>query len=160
MLATWCISWSFRALACGVVKTRTLLLLSVGCGLLIILAGGIKLFQVASDRADVPVLELGDEALIGDMTVVVSSITSTSTGVDVSVEMSGVSGAAVLEGWSMLGDGELSEPSAAVSDGACDATTVVPDGGAVIRCTLRFAAVEAEQYVAYQRGGELRRWAP
>jgi len=29
-----------------------------------------------------------------------------------------------------------------------------------VRCTLRFPVVEAEQYVAYQRGGELRRWAP
>jgi len=142
------------------VKTRTLLLLSVGCGLLIVLAGGIKLFQVASDRTDVPVLELGDEALIGDMSVMVSTIEGTSSGVEVAVEMSGVSGAAVLEGWSLLGDGELSEPTAAVFEGACDATTVVPDGGVEIRCTLRFPAVEAAQYVAYQRGGELRRWAP
>ena len=160
MLATRCLGWTFRALTCSVVKTRTLLLLSVGCGLLIVLAGGIKLLQVATDRSDVPVLELGDEALVGDMTVVVSAIEATTSGVNVSVEMSGVPGAAVLEGWSMLGDGELSEPSAAVSDGACDATTIVPDGGAEIRCILRFPVVEAEQYVAYQRGGELRRWAP
>ena len=141
-------------------KTRTLLLLSVGCGLLILLAGGIKLFQVASDRTDVPVLALGDEALIGDMTVVVTAFESTPAGVEVSVEMSGVSGAAVLEGWTMLGDGELSDPSAAVAEGACDGSTLVPGNGETVRCVLRFPVVEAEQYVAYQRGGELRRWAP
>jgi hypothetical protein len=142
------------------VKTRTLLLLSVGCGLLILLAGGIKLFQVANDRTDVPVLELGDEALVGDMSVVVNAIRNDPSGVEVDVEMGGVSGAAVLEGWSMLGDGELSEPSAAVAEGACDGSTVVPADGSAVRCTLRFPVVEAEQYVAYQRGGELRRWAP
>lgn len=141
-------------------KTRTLLLLSVGCGLLILLAGGIKLFQVANDRTDVPVLALGDDALVGDMTVVVSAIRSSTSGVEVDIEMSGVAGAPVLDGWSMLGDGELSEPTAAVAEGACSADTVVPADGTAVRCTLRFAAVESEQYVAYQRGGELRRWAP
>lgn len=141
-------------------KTRTLLLLSVACGLLIVLAGGIKLFQVANDRTDVPVLRLGEEALVGDMSVVVEAIRSDASGVEVEVEMSGVEGAPVLEGWSMLADGELSEPSSAVADGVCDASTSVPASGATVRCVLRFPAVEAEQYVAYQRGGELRRWAP
>lgn len=141
-------------------KTRTLLLLSVGCGLLILLAGGIKLFQVANDRADVPVLGLGDEARVGDMSVVVNAIRADPSGVEVDIEMAGVAGATVLDGWSMLGDGELSEPSAAVAEGACDGSTVVPDDGSAVRCTLRFPVVEAEQYVAYQRGGELRRWAP
>ncbi|MFZ9676539.1 MAG: hypothetical protein ACO3GZ_07535 [Ilumatobacteraceae bacterium] len=141
-------------------KTRTLLLLSVACGLMILLAGGVKLFQVATDRADVDVLSLGESAMVGDMDVTVVSVENTDSGVIAVVEMSGVSGAEVLEGWSMLGDGELSEPSGAVADGACDASSVVPAADEVIRCSLRFPAVDAEQYVAYQRGGELRRWAP
>jgi hypothetical protein len=130
-------------------KTRTLLLLSVACGLMILLAGGVKLFQVATDRTDVEVLSLGEAAMVGDMDVTVMSIENTDSGVVAVVEMSGVAGAEVLDGWSMLGDGELSDPSGAVAD-----------GGGVIRCSLRFPAVDAEQYVAYQRGGELRRWAP
>lgn len=141
-------------------KTRTLLLLSVACGLMILLAGGVKLFQVATDRADVDVLSLGESAMVGDMDVTVVSVENTDSGVIAVVEMSGVSGAEVLEGWSMLGDGELSEPSGAVADGACDASSVVPAADEVVRCSLRFPAVDAEQYVAYQRGGELRRWAP
>jgi hypothetical protein len=56
------------------VKTRTLMLLSVVCGLLIVVAGGIKLLQVASDRTDIPVLALGDDALVGDMNVSVDAI--------------------------------------------------------------------------------------
>jgi len=141
-------------------KTRTLLLLSVACGLMILLAGGVKLFQVATDRTDVEVLSLGETAMVGDMDVTVISIENTDSGVVAVVEMSGVAGAEVLDGWSMLGDGELSEPSQAVADGACDASSVVPADGEVVRCSLRFPAVDAEQYVAYQRGGELRRWAP
>lgn len=118
------------------------------------------MFQVATDRADVDVLSLGESAMVGDMDVTVVSVENTDSGVIAVVEMSGVSGAEVLEGWSMLGDGELSEPSGAVADGACDASSVVPAADEVIRCSLRFPAVDAEQYVAYQRGGELRRWAP
>ena len=52
-------------------KTRNLIILSICCGLIILLAGGLKLFQVATDRAEVPVNELGTSATIGDMTATV-----------------------------------------------------------------------------------------
>lgn len=149
-----------------IVKTRTLMLLSVVCGLLIVLAGGVKLFQVASDRTDIPVLSVGDRALVGDMTVVVESIELSPDGVAVAVSMSGVPGEVALGGWTMLGDGELLGPvDGGVSgdggdSGACDRATVVPEDGTTLHCALRFPAAEAVQYVAYQRGGELRRWAP
>jgi hypothetical protein len=94
-------------------KTRTLLLLSVGCGLLILLAGGLKLFQVASDRTEVPVLELGEAALIGDMSVSVISISDGTDGTRVVVRMAGVAGENVVEDWRLLGDGRVFEPSGA-----------------------------------------------
>jgi hypothetical protein len=94
-------------------KTRTLLLLSVGCGLLILLAGGLKLFQVASDRTEVPVLELGTAAQIGDMNVSVMSIADGPDGTRVVVRMSGVAGETVVEDWRLLGDGRVFEPSGA-----------------------------------------------
>ena len=137
-----------------------MLLLSVVCGLLIIVAGGIKLLQVASDRTDIPVLALGDDALIGDMTVSVDAIESTPDGVAVEVSMAGVPGESALAGWTLLGDGELLEPVGAVSDGACDRTTTVPADNEILHCVMRFPAADTTQYVAYQRGGELRRWAP
>ncbi|MEY4362588.1 MAG: hypothetical protein RL391_1894 [Actinomycetota bacterium] len=140
-------------------KTRTLLLLSVACGLLILLAGGVKLLQVATDRTEVPVLQIGDEAIIGDMSVRVVSITNGVDGTNVGIEMSGVPGAAVLTGWRLLGDGEVAEPAGASADGICDRQSVVPSAGTV-ECVVRFGAVEAVQAVAYTRAGEQRQWAP
>ena len=141
-------------------KTRNLILLSIGCGLMILLAGGFKLFQVATDRTEVPVNKLGVAATIGDMTTKVTRIEESAGGVSVSIEMSGVAGDSVIDGWRLLGDGEVLEPSGAVLDGACDAETKVPAAGDLIRCFLRFPAVEAVQAVAYTRAGEQRQWGP
>lgn len=149
-------------------KTRTLLLLSVGCGLLILLAGGLKLFQVASDRTEVPVLEVGEASIIGDMKVVVKSIADGPDGTRVLVSMTGVAGEPVVKDWRLLGDGKVLEPSGA-QDGEypsgeaaeiCGRSSTVPDGPEPIECVIRFARVEAVQAVAYTRAGEQRQWAP
>ena len=140
-------------------KTRTLLLLSVVCGLLILLAGGVKLLQVATDRTEVPVLRMGESATIGDMTVRVISITRVADGTNVDVEMSGVANAEVIGGWRLLGDGEVVEPAGASAEGFCDRASVVPASGS-IECVVRFGSVEAVQAVAYTRAGEQRQWAP
>ncbi|MFM8855994.1 MAG: hypothetical protein ACKOI2_02065 [Actinomycetota bacterium] len=149
-------------------KTRTLLLLSVGCGLLILLAGGLKLFQVASDRTEVPVLDLGATAQIGDMSVSVISIADGTDGTRVVVRMAGVAGESVVEDWRLLGDGRVFEPSGAEDDsqgdvlepGICGRSSEVPDGEEPIECVIRFPSVEAVQAVAYTRAGEQRQWAP
>ena len=141
-------------------KTRNLILLSIGCGLMILLAGVVMLFQVTTNRTEVPVSRLGTAAIIGDMTMKVVAIEEGAGGISVLIEMSGVAGDSVIDGWRLLGDGEVLEPSGAVDEGACDASTVVPDDGATIQCVLRFAAVKAVQAVAYTRAGEQRQWAP
>jgi len=141
------------------VKTRTLLLLSVACGLLILLAGGVKLLQVATDRTEVPVLAIGEKATIGDMTVRVVSIASGADGTSVGIEMSGVAGELAIDGWRLLGDGEVAEPAGATADGVCDRESAIPTSGS-ITCTVRFGSVRAVQAVAYTRAGEQRQWAP
>lgn len=140
-------------------KTRTLLLLSVACGLIILVAGGLKLLQVATDRTEVPVLSTGDESRIGDMTVRVESITVGTSGTEARVAMAGVPGATAVDGWRLLGDGEVVEPFTTVGDGVCDARTTVPEVGEVV-CVVRFPSVETVQAVAYTRAGEQRQWAP
>jgi len=127
---------------------------------MIVLAGGFKLFQVATDRTEVPVNKLGVAATIGDMTATVTLIDESTEGISVAIEMSGVAGDSVIDGWRLLGDGKVLEPSGAVLDGACDASTKVPDTGASIQCFLRFPAVKAVQAVAYTRAGEQRQWGP
>lgn len=155
-------------------KTRTLLLLSVGCGLIILLAGGAKLLQVATDRTEVPVLALGSAATIGDMTVSVMRITAdtaslmaggtgalTGNGTLVEITMTGVPGAPVIDDWRLLGDGKVFTASGASGEaGTCGSATRVPPSDAVVQCTLRFATVETVQAVAYTRAGEQRQWAP
>lgn len=149
-------TWS---LGSGDVKTRTLLLLSVACGLLILLAGGVKLLQVATDRTEVPVLAIDEAATIGDMTVRVVSITSGPDGTSVGIEMSGVAGESAIDGWRLLGDGEVAEPAGASAEGVCDRESKIPDSGS-ISCIVRFGSVRAVQAVAYTRAGEQRQWAP
>ncbi|MFM8531037.1 MAG: hypothetical protein ACKOD2_15455 [Ilumatobacteraceae bacterium] len=143
-------------------KTRTLLLLSVACGFLILLAGGVNLLQVAPEEPEVEVLVLGDEATIGDMTVSVMSIDATGP-VSVEVSMAGVPGESALDGWRLLGDGKVTEALTTVVDetgtNVCSRETEVPDSEP-LRCTVRFAAVESVQAVAYVRAGEQRQWAP
>lgn len=148
-------------------KTRTLLLLSIGCGLIILLAGGLKLFQVANDRTEVPVLELGTSSSIGDMTVAVVAVVDGDDGTRVIVRMSGVPGEPVVDDWRLLGDGRVLEPSGAEdeSTGAaetiavCGRSSVVPEGFDPIECVIRFPSVDAVQAVAYTRAGEQRQWA-
>lgn len=124
------------------------------------LAGGFKLFQVTANRTEVPVNKLGVAATIGDMTASVTTIDENAEGISVAIEMSGVVGDSVIDGWRLLGDGKVLEPSGAVLDGACDVSTKVPDAGASIQCFLRFPSVKAVQAVAYTRAGEQRQWAP
>ena len=127
---------------------------------MIVLAGGFKLFQVTANRTEVPVNKLGVAATIGDMTASVTTIDENAEGISVAIEMSGVSGDSVIDGWRLLGDGKVLEPSGAVLDGACDVSTKVPDAGMSIQCFLRFPSVKAVQAVAYTRAGEQRQWAP
>jgi hypothetical protein len=147
-------------------STRKLILTALVCGLAILIAGGVKLIQVASDEVAVEVLAFGDEATLGDMTVSVLDVERRPDATLVTVTMTGVdltSGAA--DGWRLLADGRVQEPAiengrvqepASVSD--TDGCTAVR-AGAPTRCTVRFDAVESAATVAYVRAGEQRQWA-
>lgn len=147
-------------------STRKLILTALVCGLAILIAGGVKLIQVANDEVAVEVLAFGDEATLGDMTVSVLDIERRPDATLVTVTMTGVdltSGAA--DGWRLLADGRVQEPAsengrvqepASVSD--TDGCTAVR-AGAPTRCTVRFDAVESAATVAYVRAGEQRQWA-
>lgn len=142
-------------------STRKLILTALVCGLAILLAGGIKLFQVANDDKRVEVLSLGSEATLGDMTVSVLSIDRAADATSVTVSMTGVdlaSGAA--GGWRMLADGRVSEPldnvaSAGAGAPVCEAVAATK----VTRCVVRFAPAESAPTVAYLRAGDQRQWA-
>jgi hypothetical protein len=94
------------------VSTRKLILTALLCGIAIVVAGGVKLFQVANEDAEVVVLSLGTPSTLGDMTVSVESIEQTEEGTDVTVSMGGVDGADATEGWRMLAAGKVVGPLA------------------------------------------------
>jgi hypothetical protein len=132
-------------------STRKLILLSLVCGLVILLAGGIKLLQVATDDASITVLAVGDEARVGDMSARVTAVGRTATATVVTVDLVGVAVEEASAGWIMLGDGSRLEPTSVCGPTAVDERR---------QCRLEFDPVERVQAIAYARGGEQRQWRP
>lgn len=139
-------------------RTRTLLILAAVCGLLILLAGGLKLFQVASDPAEVETLDIGEETLIGDMTVAVTALDASGDATVVSVRMSGVPDADAIAGWRLWADGTSPLEPLRVDETTCDDEPVPATGS--LDCVIVFDAVDTLQSVIYLRAGDQRQWAP
>jgi hypothetical protein len=139
-------------------STRKLILTALVCGIAIVLAGGIKLLQVAKETTKVTVLGFGDRSTLGDMTVSVLGVASQTDRTVVTVMMSGVSGADAVEGWRMLAGGKVSEvlatPWTGVDAPACSTTTV--EGG---KCSLVFGPSTGTVTVAYLRAGKQSQWS-
>ena len=137
-------------------STRKLILSALLCGLAILIAGGIKLIQVANDETTVEILALGDEATLGDMTVSVLDINADDEATLVTVTMTGVDLAeGAADGWRLLADGRVLAPAGASDGDACDAVSAASP----TRCTVRFDAADSAPTVAYVRAGEQRQWA-
>ena len=139
-------------------STRKLILTALLCGLAILVAGGVKLLQVAQETDKVTILPLGEDATLGDMTVSVLSVTGESGRTVVTVRMAGVEGADALEGWRMLAEGKVS----GVSDGPWSALAM-PACGLTSRqgstCALVFPAADGTVTIAYLRAGAQSQWS-
>lgn len=142
------------------VSTRKLILTALLCGIAIVVAGGIKLFQVANEDAEVVVLALGTKSTLGDMTVSVESIEQTEEGTDVTVTMGGVQGADATEGWRMLAGGKVVGPSVNGASGLSGRTAcTVTSAGSGGPCVMRFPASEGTVTIAYLRAGGQSQWS-
>ena len=139
-------------------RTRTLLLLAAACGLVILLAGGLKLLQVATGPEEVETLSWGDEAVIGDMTATVESIAESGDVTLVDVRLGGAEGADALAGWRLWADGATPRQPLDDDDRTTCDTAVVPASGTVA-CAIAFESVDTVQGVIYVRVGEQRQWA-
>lgn len=135
-------------------KTRTLLLLALACGVAIMLAGAVLLFQL-STRDDVePPVAIGAEATVGDMAVVVDGASEAAGTIEVTVRIGGVDDADGAAGFRLIASGRAVEPVA--GDDLCGATTVE-----VTTCRLRFdvsGADGASRVLFYERGDGGVRW--
>lgn len=137
-------------------STRKLILWSLVCGVLIVVAGGIKLRQsVGSTSLDDKVLAAGEVAVVGGMSVTVESLEVTSDNTLVTVVIGGVEGDDATAGWKMLAGGEASEPVVGVGDWDwCSMTTVEME-----RCVLAFPVSQGTPAVFYYRDGDNSQWA-
>ena len=118
-------------------KTRNLLLLAVGCGLAILLAGGVKLFQIGSSDSPPPPLELGLPGTIGDMTVTPLHAELVGDTLSVAVELQGVDDPDGATSFWLAAAGSRLDPVPGAPD-ACSSTSAAEP----TRCTLTVAVTD------------------
>ena len=127
------------------------------CGVLILGAGLFKLWQTTGDGAKVQLLQLGESAVLGDMTVAVNSVSKSETQTLVEVSMQGVEGADALSGWRMLVGAVISEAQP-LADGSGTPCTTTKLAEPTI-CTVAFPVSEGTPTIAYIRAGQQEQWA-
>ena len=135
-------------------KTRTLLLLALACGVAIMLAGAVLLFQLSTQDDIEPAVAIGTEATAGDMVVVVDGASESGGTLTVDVRIGGVDDDDGAGGFRLIASGRAVEP--AEGDGTCGATTID-----VAACTLRFDVSTADgesRVLFYERGDVSVRW--
>ncbi len=140
-------------------KTRTLLLLAFGCGLAILLAGGLQLLRLAGDDEPPAPLAVGETALVGDMRVTVREAVEEGGTMLVRLTMIGVDDADGGSGFRLVVPGGTVTPVAPpAGDGElCGATAEVIETA----CALAFDTSRADgsaRVLLYDRAGETQRW--
>jgi len=143
-------------------KTRTLLILAVTCGLAILIAGGLQLLRLANQDKPDPALELEATAQLGDAVVTVHTFVVTTDAILVTVTLSGVDDPDGVNGFTLIApDAAISaDPSSAVTEATdlpvCAGFTIEP-----VDCLLRFPASDlkgSDRMLLFQRAGERARW--
>jgi hypothetical protein len=137
-------------------RTRTLLLLSVGVGLAILLAGGVLLVQLANESAAVEPAAVGELVRVGDVEATVLGTSTTDDGLlAVEVEVGGVDDD-IASFRLLTGDRRL-DPISAPADGRCTEITVD-----VATCRIEFdtsAAEGSSRVLILRRGDDQRNWS-
>ena len=137
-------------------KTRTLLLLSVGTALMILLAGGALLLQLSNQESTTEATPLGSATMIGDVDVTVVSGEVDGERLVVSVEIGGVDDNDGIDSFRLVTGDQRLDPIAARADGRCDSISV-----AVQACTIEFdisASEGTSRVLVLRRGEEQATW--
>jgi hypothetical protein len=136
-------------------KTRTLLLLALGCGVAIMAAGAVFLVQLNRQADAAPPVAIGVATEVGDMRLVVDSAQEHDGVLDVTVTIGGVDDADGASGFRLIASGHAAEPES-TAPGSCGETTTEDQ-----HCTIRFdvsAANGNSRVLFYERGDERARW--
>ena len=137
-------------------KTRTLLLLSVGVGLAILLAGGVFLFQLSTESAAVEPAAIGEAVSVGDVDLTVLDTTEGAALLAIDVEIGGVGDLDGIDSFRLITGDRRLDPVTAPADGRCVEITVE-----VQRCRIEFdvsAADGSSRVLVLRRGDEQRNW--
>ena len=139
-------------------STRKLILSAIACALVIILAGGAKIFQMSRDTISVEVFALGTERTLADMTVTVQSVSQNANATIARVTMVGVEGADATEGWRLLAGGTVMSPIA-LPVGTLGVPCATTTANVVAACDMAFPASEGSVTIAYLRAGLQSQWS-
>ena len=137
-------------------KTRTLLLLSVGVGLAILLAGGVFLFQLSTESAAVEPATIGESVSVGDVDLTVLGTTGSAALLAIDVEIGGVDDVDGIDSFRLITGDRRLDPVTAPADGRCVEITVE-----VQRCHIEFDVSGADgssRVLVLRRGDEQRNW--
>lgn len=138
-------------------RTRTLLLLAVTCGLAILLAGGVQLFRLANQESPDPPLTIGSTGAAGDAAVTVDRVDVTDTALIVTVTLKGVDDPTGIDGFSLVAPNKRVAPATDTGEtDACAALTVAP-----VTCTLSFPTAGltgSDRQLLFIRAEDQVRW--
>lgn len=137
-------------------KTRTLMLLSLGCGVAIMLAGAVFLFQLTTQDELAEPVGLGEPMTIGEMNVTVYDASTTAaagaTALTVSLDLGGTADDDPAADFRLIASGR----PAPLASTTCAAATAE-----IQSCTLTFDVSVADgssRVLFYERGDDQARW--
>lgn len=136
-------------------KTRNLLLLSLGCGLAIMVAGLAFFVRLARQDDVVAPVPLGDEVVVGDMSVVVTGSDESGGVLDVEITIGGTVDDDPADEFRLI----ASARPVALTASTCGPSDAVPE-----TCTITFdlgaelAAGGVSRVLFYERGDDQARW--
>jgi hypothetical protein len=133
-------------------RTRTLLLLAIGCGLVILLAGGIQLLRVGGQQQTATLLTEDQPGTAGDVTVELVSTSVAPDALVAIVRIKGVDDPHGLDGFSLVGPGKV----VAVTSSDCNGITV-----GEVQCALTFSTTGMQgtsRDLIFRRADRQLRW--
>ena len=133
-------------------KTRTLMLLALACGVAIMLAGAVFLFQLAGQDELAEPVAIGTRTMVGDMEVIVTGFEEISGTLSVSVTIGGTDDPDPADEFRLI----ASARPALLASSTCPAVDA-----AGTSCVIGFDVSEADgisRVLFYERGEEQARW--
>jgi len=133
-------------------KTRTLLMLALACGLAIMLAGAVFLFQLSTQGDLAAPTAIGRQVPVGDMTVAVTAASESNGVLSVHVELGGTPDEQPADEFRLIASGR----AVSMADTTCSQSGSNPQA-----CIVNFDVSQADgvsRVLFYRRGDDQVRW--